>query len=217
MEKFRCRVVSWEQIELWTKSIVEKLRADKFEPDMIVALARGGLVPARLLSDYIHVKDLYSVKTEHWGITATRDGTAVLSQKLPIDVSGKNILVVDDITDTGQSLKLATEHILELKPEEVKTTTLLHITHSKFIPDYYASEVPHEEWTWFIFPWNVYEDLRHLITISFEGEMDVNAVQKRLKDNFGIDIPHVQIREALSDLEARGDIKNNGGQWIKQE
>jgi hypoxanthine phosphoribosyltransferase len=48
---------------------------------MVVAIARGGLVPARILCDYLHIKDLTTIKVEHWGITATPDKKAIIKLK----------------------------------------------------------------------------------------------------------------------------------------
>lgn len=156
-------MVSWHDIDVWTKELAEKIKESGYMPDAIVGLTRGGWIPARLVCDILMVKNLYAVKTEHWGLTATKDGTAKLAQPLAVDVKDKNVLVIDDITDTGQSLGLALKHIKELKPANLKSGTLLHITHSQVVPDYYVIEVPKEEWTWFIFPWNFNEDIQSLV------------------------------------------------------
>ncbi|NIU84484.1 MAG: phosphoribosyltransferase, partial [Candidatus Thorarchaeota archaeon] len=84
---------------------------------------------------------------------------------------------VDDITDTGESLKVAYEHVNSFNPKEIKTATLRHIKGSKFIPDYYGEEIP---WRWVIFPWNYTEDLCNIITQIGE-EHELQKIKKRLK------------------------------------
>ena len=212
-EKFRCRLVSWKDIERWSKDVVKKVIESGYEPEVVIGLARGGLVPARLISDYLNIKDLYAVKTEHWGVTATPDGKAKLAQGLQADISGKKVLVVDDITDTGQSLKLAVEHIARQNPKEVRGATLLHITHSKYVPHYYSEEVPEDNWTWFIFPWNVYEDLRNLIQKAMDRRMKMREIKDALFNNFGIDVSIKIIGEVLRDLERRGMVKRVSFKW----
>ena len=214
--EFRCRFVSWDDIERWCKIVAKKLKEDSYRPDVIVGLARGGLVPARLLSDYLHIKDLYAVKTEHWGITATPDGEAKLAQPLQVNIDGKKVLVVDDITDTGKSLTLALNHINELSPSEIRSATLLHITHSSYEPDYYAEPVPAEEWTWFIFPWNVYEDLRNLTQKVLESERSFEEVREEMKRRFLIDVPEDKLMEVLKELEEWGYIEKRGDKWVKR-
>jgi len=214
--EFRCRFVSWEDIERWCKIVAKKLKEDGYRPDVIVGLARGGLVPARLLSDYLHIKDLYAVKTEHWGITATPDGEAKLAQPLQVNIDGKKVLVVDDITDTGKSLTLALNHISELSPSEIKSATLLHITHSSYEPDYYAEPVPAEKWTWFIFPWNVYEDLRNLTQKVLDVERNFDEIREEMKRRFLIEVPEDKLMEVLRELEEWGYIEKRGDKWVKR-
>ena len=212
-EKFRCRLVSWKDIERWSKDIVKKVIKSGYEPKIVIGLARGGLVPARLISDYLNIKDLYAIKTEHWGVTATPNGKAKLAQGLQIDISGKTVLVIDDITDTGQSLKLAVEHIAEQNPEDIRSATLLHITHSKYIPNYYSEEVPEDNWTWFIFPWNLYEDLRNLIQKIMDRRMKMREIKDALLINFEIDVSMKVISEVLRDLERKGVVRRVGFKW----
>ncbi|HKJ96220.1 MAG TPA: phosphoribosyltransferase, partial [Thermoplasmataceae archaeon] len=168
--QFRAKIVSWTDIENWCDRIRHKVMED-YVPDTIIGIARGGLVPARILSDRMWIKDLLSVKTEHWGITATKDGEATLKDSLNGTLEGKRVLVVDDITDTGESLRIASEHVKSLKPESLKTATMLHITRSGFLPDYYAEAIEEKAWTWFIFPWNIYEDLDNLVGRSLVKPM----------------------------------------------
>ncbi len=213
IEKFHCKMVSWRDIEYWSKDIVKKVRESEYEPEIVIGLARGGLVPARLISDYLNIKDLYAVKTEHWGVTATPDGKAKLAQGLQVSIDGKKVLVVDDITDTGQSLKLALEHVINHTPREARTATLLHITHSKYVPDYYSEEVPENNWTWFIFPWNVYEDLRNLIQKTLYRRKNMREIKESMKAQFDIDVNMRLISDVLRDIERMGKVKRIGGKW----
>ena len=213
IEKFHCRMVSWKDIEHWSKDVVRKVRESGYEPDIVIGLSRGGLVPARLVSDYLNIKDLYAVKTEHWGLTATRDGKAKLAQGLQVDIEGKKVLIVDDITDTGQSLKLALEHIINHNPRETKTATLLHITHSKYVPDYYSEEVPEDNWTWFIFPWNVYEDLRNLVQKTLYRRRSTREIKDAMREQFDIDVNMRLISEVLKDLQRMDVVRKEGGKW----
>jgi len=166
--EIKCKVVTWSEIDHWAESVACKIEESGYKPDIIVGLTRGGWVPARILCDQLVCKNLFSIKVEHWGITAQTDMKAKLVQELTIDVRGKNVLLVDDITDTGDSLALSIAHVKSKGPADVKCATLLHINHSKVVPDFYGVEVKKENWRWFIFPWNFKEDLRNLI-----GKLDV--------------------------------------------
>ena len=217
VESFLCKIVSWEEITDWTKNVVKKMKDSGFKPDMVIGLIRGGLVPARLICDHLHQKNLYAVKVEHWGITAQTDMQAKLVQGLDLDLSGKKILVVDDITDTGESMRLATEHLKEKGPTEMRSATLLHIAHSKFKPDFYDVYVPEDQWTWFIFPWNFHEDLRTLCAKTLTGGKNVNEIQAALKEQFKIDVDCEMIEGAMIELQERGEVVDKDGKWDKKE
>lgn len=162
-----CYVLDFDDIANYAFQAAKKIKESGWRPDAIVGIARGGWVHARLQCDLLGIKELYSVKVDHWGVTATKDGKAKLTCPLTADVTGKKVLVVDDITDTGQSLTLAANHVKECGPAEVKSATLMHIVGSEFVPDFFGVEVP---WAWEIWPWNFYEDLSSLISKIFEGE-----------------------------------------------
>jgi len=180
--------VSWKEIEQLCRELAQKISS--YKPDLIIALSRGGIVPARLISDLLIIKDIITIKVNHWGITATKDKTAEISYALPIDLSEKKVLVVDDITDTGESLSLAKKYIIEnMKPKELKTATLYHIDHSSIVPDFFARELKASDWTWFVWPWNFFEDIKTILEKEWNGEPIETFLQnfnKKYKSNLSL-------------------------------
>ena len=178
-----CYVLDFDDISNYAYQTATKIKKSGWRPDAIIGIARGGWVHARIACDLLGIKDLFSVKVDHWGVTATKDGKAKLTVPLTGDVKGKKVLVVDDITDTGESLTMAVEHVKEKGASEVKSATLMHIVGSKFVPDYFGVEIA---WAWEIWPWNFYEDLTALITKIFEGEkvkeMSTVELKKHLRE-----------------------------------
>ena len=215
VESFRCKLVTWDEIAQWTETVARKITETGFRPTVVIGLTRGGWVPARLICDHLKVKKLYAVKTEHWGVTANRDGKALLTQELSIDVTSDKVLIVDDITDTGESLMLALGHLKGMGPKELKSSTLLHIAHSKIQPDFFCVHVPKEEWTWFIFPWNLHEDLRTILPKTLTVARDEGLVRTAFKDQFSIDVPIDLIRETLQELSAEGSVHREGDSWVR--
>jgi hypoxanthine phosphoribosyltransferase len=215
VESFRCKLVSYEEMSNWTTSVAKKIRECHCKPTVIVGLTRGGWVPARLLCDHLEVKKLYAVKTEHWGVTANQDGKAILTQELNASIEKESVLVVDDITDTGESLTLAMAHLFKMRPRELKSATLLHIPHSKMEPDFYSIRVPEEKWTWFIFPWNLHEDLRTLLPKTLNEPKTVNEIRRAFRVQFQIDVPEPLTRSTLSALAAKEMVRRSGRIWMK--
>jgi len=190
----RCRLTTWSDVDRWADRLAERIRSAQAVPETIVGLSRGGWVPGRLLCDRLGVHRLVSVRAQHWGVTATPDGTAKLSEGLSGPVEGQKVLVVDDITDTGESLSLATAHVQEQQPGRLETAAFLHIAHSKFVPTYFAEEIPRTGWVWVVFPWNYWEDLAALATRAAEYGRGVATIRETLHTRSGLDVP-------LADLE----------------
>ncbi len=210
--QFKAKLVSWNEIETWCDSIREKVSLS-FKPDAIVGISRGGLVPGRILSDMMWIKDLQSVKTEHWGLTAAVDGKASIKNRSVLFLEKKRVLLVDDITDTGESMTLAKEYISEFSPIEVRTAALLHINRSKFVPDFYAEEIDNSNWTWFIFPWNIHEDLDNLSGRTMVSPMTTSELKGALKNDYDLDIDNNVLEHVLTVMERTGRISKSGTRW----
>ena len=205
--------MDWNLFYKLAKQVANKVNDSGYKPDLIVGLARGGWVLARVLCDLIGVKDLVSLKVEHWGITATPDGKAKLKYPFKVDLKKKNVLVADDITDTGESMRVAVEYIQSLQPSEIRTAALRHITSSKFIPDYFGEEIT---WRWVIFPWNFTEDMCNIVpkvcarlSASPECDVDVSQISNGLKQFYMINTSEETINEILRELKRRGVLDNS--------
>jgi len=206
-DKFECEIMSWDHFYRLAKETGERIKASDYVPDIIIGLARGGWVLARVLCDLLGVKDLVSLKVEHWGITATPDGKAQLKYPFNIDLSGRRALVVDDITDTGESMRVSVEYVKTLNPLEVKTATLRHIEGSKFKPDYYAEEI---SWRWVIFPWNFTEDICNLVErvrSKVASPRDGELLRAKLKEHFNINVDKKIVEEILKEMDRRSSLK----------
>jgi len=193
----RCRRAAWPEVERWADTVAGRVRAAGGLPEAIVGLTRGGWVPARLLGDRLGVHRLVSLRVQHWGVTAARDGEAKLTEGLSGQVAGEAVLVVDDITDTGESLRLASEHVRAAGPRSVETAALVHIAHSKFVPTYFGEEIGRDDWVWVVFPWNYWEDLRTLADRAATLSPGASAVRATLRERCGLDVPLQDLRRVL--------------------
>jgi len=199
-EKVFCEILTWEQFEALSRKTADKIIKSGFKPDIIVGIARGGWCLARLLCDFVGVKDLLSLKVEHWGITATPDGEAKIKYPFNVDLNGKKVLIVDDISDTGKSLTVASDYVKTLKPIEVKTATLMLLKGSTFSPDYYGEEL---KWRWVVFPWNYTEDMCNLVHKVSKKDATTSEIVLKMKDNYSLDITEEKIKFILKEIERR--------------
>lgn len=193
--KFKCVLYTWDDIQKLCKKLSEKIKKSGYSPDVVVAIARGGWIPARIVCDHLDIKDLYSVKTEHWGVVATKTGEAKITQPLNVNLEGKKVLIVDDVADTGDTIRVVLEHVRELSPSDVKVAVVDYKKTSKFLPDFYAAEM--ENWKWIVYPWSIKEDLRSLIEKA--GAKTVEEAVRVLKEEFDVVVEEELVKDAFSD------------------
>jgi hypoxanthine phosphoribosyltransferase len=222
-DEFPCTVTNWEYIYGLCRDVADDVRVSDYEPDVIVALARGGWFAGRCLCDFLGLDDLASLKIEHYVGTAERTGEPVVRYPMPEgSVAGKQVLVVDDIADTGGSIRRAEEYVTEREPAEVRTATLQLLGTSSFEPDYVGERL--SEWAWIVYPWNFIEDMVDLIegVVEKEGldrfdEGDVRRLLGAYHDVERIELEIAQpgrLGEVLREMERRGIVvAADGGAW----
>ncbi len=164
---------SWRQIYSMLLSQSLSIRQSDFCPDVIVGVARGGWVPARILSDLLENVNLANVKAESYKGIAT-GGKPSLTQRVSADVAGKRVLVVDEVVDSGKSARLVVEHVLTLGAREVKTAALFYKSGCTSKPDFSETETD----AWVVFPWEIKETLRHILNSHKSAESVEREVSK---------------------------------------
>ena len=218
-EEFDCTVTNWEYIYGLTRDVAEAVREAEFDPDVIVALARGGWFAGRCLCDFLALDDLTSLKIEHYVGTAAASGEAEIRYPMPDgSVKGKHVLVVDDITDTGESLRRAETYVHDRDPAAVRTATLQQAGESAADPDFVGEHLA--EWTWVVYPWNFIEDMCDLIgsaTTDADAEwFTPDDVRGHLAERHGIERIALEVAqpgrldEVLDEMERRELIEREG-------
>ena len=171
-------VPTWNQIYDMLLNLAEKIRKDGFKPDLIVGVSRGGWPPARVLSDLMDNPNLANVRAEFYLGVAETKGEPVLTQPVSTSVSGKKVLIVDEVSDTGKSLKLVKEHIIEDGAAKIKVATVYYKPWSIVKPDYYEKETSR----WIVFPWEIKETVRKIVKKCREnGKSIEDEVTKLVK------------------------------------
>jgi hypothetical protein len=208
--KFSCTVVDWNYAYGLCKDVGEEIKAAGFKPEVIIGVARGGWFLARILCDLFLLKDLLSLKMEHWGLTATITGDAKLEygldERAREKLRGKRVLIADDVTDTGDSLRLVLEHVKSLDAREVKTAAMHHKTSSSYVPDFYGELM--SDWTWIVYPWSFHEDVMELSEKLLVKEgLSVRALRAALREEFGFYVPYYQLKDVLENMAYHGKLK----------
>lgn len=185
-EPLRCELISWSEVERLCQRLAGLIRESGYRPDLIIAIGRGGYVPARLMCDWLHIMGLTSIKVEHYLPGANRQEETVIRYPLKADVSGLRVLVVDDVNDTGDTLEAATRHLQTFHPGEIRTAVMHHKVVTRFNADYYAGKIT--RWRWLIYPWAVNEDVSAFLKRLTPAPGSVEDAQKLLAQQFNIKI-----------------------------
>lgn len=169
-------VPSWDSIYGLCVQVVDQIKKSSFKPDLIVAIARGGWIPGRILSDMLDMPNIATIKVEHYVDIYKTISKPKITQPIPIDVKSKKILLVDDIADSGKSLKMVREHLLGQGAADVKICALYQKPWSIVTPDYVANST--DAWIWF--PHERFETMKKVyLRMKKEGKSN-ESIKKEL-------------------------------------
>jgi len=197
-------IVSWDQSYQMTFYLFEKMAEDNYYPDIIVGIARGGWIPARLLADFYGNRRTANIKIEFYNNTSRASDNPIITQEISEKVENKVVLIVDDVADSGKSLIAAVEHIEEMGAKEIRTATLYYKKHSIIKPEYYINETE----AWIVYPWE-YGEFAAFQYEELKGKMPIKEIRRKIKD-IGIPPPLVDtyftlIKDKLSDEETNNE------------
>lgn len=147
------RNVSWREIDRCVATVGRAIRAAQFKPDCIVAILKGGLIPARLLSDFFGSIEIYPIRVKAYVKTRKLARMQVESFRYPI--GRKNVLLVDDIHDSGQSLQVVMRQLKRRRPHTLRSVTLYYKQSADQPPDFACRSVSPDVWV--VFPWELHE------------------------------------------------------------
>ncbi len=170
--------LSWSDIQRLTEELAKSVKESGFKPDLIVAVSRGGFDPARIVCDQLGVRRLASLQIEYYTGVDEKCGSPQVVYPLNSDVPGLKALVVDDVSDTGSSLKTAMEHVANRGASEVRVATLHVKPWTTFRPDYYAEEVE----SWIVYPWEPVESMLSMARRLEKKGLTRTKIKRRLID-----------------------------------
>jgi hypoxanthine phosphoribosyltransferase len=149
-------VLTWNRMYNTLLSLARKILKSGYAPEVIVGVSRGGWIPARVLCDLLSTPVLANIGVEFYTSVGETKRRPRLTQPLSATVSGKKVLLVDEVADTGESLKLAKEQVKREGAKEVRTVTIYAKPWSTIEVDYQGKRTS----CWVVFPWETKETIR---------------------------------------------------------
>jgi uncharacterized protein len=143
--------LDWATYGTAVRELAGLIADDGYRPDVVLSIARGGLVIAASVAYALDVKSCFVLNVEYYtGVSTRLDHPIVLPPLLDLDeAAGARVLVVDDVADTGHTLELV-QGLCADKVADARTAVLYEKPGSVVAPDYAWRRTDR----WIEFPWS---------------------------------------------------------------
>ena len=138
---------TWEQFHSLVKKVKDQINVS---PNIIISIGKGGSIPGVILAEMFECNNLNLGLKSYQGQMRGN-----IHEYQAIDcfsvLADANILIVDDIADSGETFQYAVKKFLGNGCERIQTASVFYKSCSVFKPDYFAEEVEKEKWI--VQPW----------------------------------------------------------------
>jgi hypoxanthine phosphoribosyltransferase len=147
-------LMSWDDLGTGSRELAEAVAADGYQPDIVLAIARGGLLVAGALAYALGVKNTFTMNVEFYTGIDQRLELPMLLPPVPdlVDFADTRVLIADDVADTGATLELVKEFCAG-KVAEVRCAVLYEKSRSMVQCEYVWRRTD----SWITFPWSARE------------------------------------------------------------
>lgn len=159
--KDNINIIEWSKIDEISADIAKRIKKENYNPDIIISIVRGGMIPSVILSHKLNIRDIENVvikETIDDSINAQKIAPQIQENKYLNKIKNKNVLIVDDIVGSGNTLRKLKQEIQKYSPQEIKTAIYFinKINWNKANDTQYSELIDYigEELNgWVIFPW----------------------------------------------------------------
>ena len=147
-------LMSWQDLGDGSRELAELVHRDGYRPDIVLAIARGGLIVAASLAYALGVKNTFTMNVEFYTGIDERLPVPMILPPVPslVDVSEARVLIADDVADTGTTLKLVQDFCAG-QVAEVRCAVLYEKPRSAVKSDYVWRRTDR----WITFPWSAHD------------------------------------------------------------
>ena len=143
--------MTWQDLGSGTRELAEAIHADGYAPDMVLGIARGGLLVAGAIGYALDVKNTFTMNVEFYTGVDERLEMPMILPPVPdlVDFADFKVLIADDVADTGATLELV-QQFCEGKVAEVRCAVLYEKSRSAVKCEYVWRRTDR----WITFPWS---------------------------------------------------------------
>ena len=144
-------ILTWERYGTAVHELAQSVADSGFVPDVVLAVARGGLIPAGSVAYALDCKNLFTMNVEFYtGVGTTLPAPQLLPPFLDLaELNDIGVLVVDDVADSGRTLELVV-NVCHEHAAEVRSAVIYEKPRSLIAPDYVWRRTD----LWINFPWS---------------------------------------------------------------
>jgi hypoxanthine phosphoribosyltransferase len=167
--------LSWNKFYQDCLFLGKKIKDSKLKIDRLIAISRGGLIPARILSDFLQLPISNIVISSYTNLKQLKEPEII--EVSEIDLKDKSILIVDEVSDTGKTFIRALKYFQEKPVKNILTCAPYIKPKTKFFPNFYQKIID----AWIVFPYDLKETYEAFLK---EEKNKEKAKEKLLKIGF---------------------------------
>jgi hypoxanthine phosphoribosyltransferase len=184
MSKIQFHYISWQELHHLCFELLKKVKKEKLEFDRIVCISRGGLVVARIFSDFLDLPISNFTIVSYASVG--KIGKPKVMEALAANIKKERVLLIDEIIDSGMTLKKAISYLEKKEPQKIITLVPVIKPWTKLKPDFWQIETKE----WVVFGYEVRETIDDVVKIWKKDGRKREEIKKGL---IKIDLPKEQV------------------------
>lgn len=192
---FSARIVSLQEVYTLTHRLALEIMESKIRFDLVIAIARGGMLPARLMCDFLNINQLTSLQIQHYTKGAEQLESATILDPIRRSLERKNVLVIDDVNDSGKTLHEALKHISSKNPDTVRSAVIHEKQNDLFRADFVGNRL--KEWKWLIYQWAATEDVLEFLNKDGMLQTPADEARSHLQKQYDLEIEETLLNNIL--------------------
>lgn len=171
-------IPTWDEIEKAMLHVAEQAVDSGFVPEVIVAIPTGGVVPSKLLKDILNIERIRYIEIKLYKNVGKKDVKPVVKSVCVDDIEGKDVLVVDDVADSGETLEAVSNVLSMFNPKSVKYATVYIKPWARKYPDFYYKMID----KWIVFPWDKWDVVREIPEVNVDNKEKYLEIERKLRE-----------------------------------